>query len=221
MQRPDLRGRLPDPLASRLPGGDSDADDDPTEPTIDDVTVQASDGGDSDSGSRLPTLLTVAGLGLAAVGVGLRYLQGRGDESSTDTPRADAGLPGSDEDVAGGTVEIVGEADAEAGETDPEAGETDPEAGESAASASESEAAASTDDTGDVEAESGTAAGTTIRTFEADRTTDADEQRGTEADGTTRDETTREGPPRIAPLVGMAALVAMRLVVERVRKRSA
>ncbi|WP_299262998.1 hypothetical protein [Halorientalis sp.] len=140
MNRPNLRGRVPETIAARLPGGESDGAGNVAGNSSDDGVADEADG----SGSRRwTTLLALSGLGLAALGVGLRYaLDGRSD-SETDAA-TETGTDVTDETL---------------------------------------EASA---DTGD-----------------GNENTDDD------------------GPPRIAPAVGMVALVGIRLFVERVRKQYA
>ncbi|MFB6082908.1 MAG: hypothetical protein ABEJ94_01520 [Halorientalis sp.] len=174
MDRPNLRGRVPDTITARLPGGASD--------------------------SRLvTTLLTLAGLGLAGLGVALRYAL---DRRSADDPGVETGSDevALDRDESG-TVEIVGDADATGDGTE---SEPTADARESDTDGDGSSADAVTAAEPDV----------AVETFEADRSGDRDR-------AATDDVTDRDGPPRIAPLVGMLTLVGIRLFVERVRERTA
>jgi hypothetical protein len=207
MDRPNLQGRVPDTLTSRLPGGESDGSGDATGGSSDDHT--APDGSDS---RRWTTLLTLSGLGLAALGVVLRYvLDSRGeepDDEDGDGPDHDRDFEGSVQVVGDtGAIDIADEAastattDEDETTADEHDGATDTERDESATDA-------------EVELETEVS----VETFEAERVADeADGADGATDDGDTG--TVREGPPRIAPLVGMVALVGMRLFVERVRKR--
>ncbi|WP_424019713.1 hypothetical protein ACOZ4N_09650 [Halorientalis pallida] len=204
MDRPNLQGRVPDTLTSRLPGGESDVPGDATGgSSVDDSAPDA----DESASRRLTTLLTLSGLGLAALGVVLRYaLDGRGageadDEGDRDDPNLDRDFEGNVQVVGDtGAVDVADEAPSDA-------------------TSEESETASGEgDDAADTETEPET--DVSVETFGADRTADEEDGNGAEVDdGDAAAE--REEPPRIAPLVGMVALVGMRLFVERVRERYA
>ncbi|RXK48435.1 hypothetical protein [Halorientalis pallida] len=203
MDRPNLQGRVPDTLTSRLPGGESDGPGDATGGSSVDDSAPDTDGSDS---RRLTTVLTLSGLGLAALGVALRYvLDSRGAGEVDDEPDRD-GLD-RDQDFEG-SVQVVGDtgaidvADGATSDATTEERNTDEDERD------ESTADTSTEQETDV----------AVETFGADRTADEDDGDGVEIDDGDA-ETEREGPPRVAPLVGMVALVGIRLFVERVRKR--
>jgi hypothetical protein len=204
MNRPKLRGRVPDAITRRLPGGERAAGEAVTD-------EPAADGIDADAGGsgsrRLPTLLTLAGLGLATLGVALRYVLDRRTAGDADADDRE-GL--SREPDAQDTVEIVGDTDT-AGTAD--VTERDGPTDGSETTAGGSETAADEPDDSPSAAVTGTKSDVTVRTFDADR---VDEE-----DGESDDDAEPDGPPRIAPLVGMVALVGIRLFVDRVRRRYA
>ena len=204
MDRPNLQGRVPDTITARLPGGESDGAGTETGGPTDDDRDSDSDGSDS---RRWTTLLTLAGLGLAARGVVLRYvLDRRGDDEGDAEDERDR--PDFDRD-RDGSVEIVGDAGAidVADDAPTDESETTAEGGDDAAETESDESAA----VAETELETEVA----VETFEADRPAD---DTGVVIDESDAD-AEREGPPRIAPLVGMVALVGIRLFTERVRKR--
>jgi len=204
MDRPNLRGRVPNTITTRLPGGESDDGGTATGGPSDD---DGDDDGDGSDSRRWPTLLALAGLGLAALGVVLDYvLDRRGDgeddaEDQRDRPDVDRDRDGS--------VEIVGDAGAVdvADDAPTDERETADEDGDDAADTESDESAAVAET--ELEAEAA------VETFAADRAGDDDGVVIDDGDV----ETERDGPPRIAPLVGMVALVGIRLFTERVRKR--
>ena len=211
MDRPNLQGRVPDTLTSRLPGGESDGPGNATGGSSDDDTGP---GGDESGSRRLTTVLTLSGLGLAALGVVLRYVldsrgDGEPDDEDGDGLDRDRDFEGSVQVVGDtGTVDIADEA-ASAATADED--ETTADEHHDATDTEHEESAA--------DAETGPETDVAVETFGADRVADEDGDATEVDDGDTGAE--REGPPRIAPLVGMVALVGMRLFVERVRKRGA
>jgi len=214
MVRPNLRARVPDAITARLPGGGSDDGGPATGGPIDDDGDSDSDGSDS---PRWPTLLALAGLGLAALGVVLDYvLDRRGDDGSDDEP--DRAAPAVDP-AAAGTVEIVGDRESETDADDTVTDGTDADLTDVTGSDDEAESSEpidfveeSADDPGDAgdDVTTGAAGDVTVETFESDRP-------ATRESGGERETEARDGPPRIAPLVGMVALVGIRLFTERVR----
>lgn len=200
MDRPNIQGRVPDTITTRLPGGESDGAGDATGDPSDDGVDDDTDGADS---RRWTTLLTLAGLGLTALGVGLRYvLDSRGDSTVDDEDDADG--TELDRDAAG-TVEIVGDSGTDATAANDRADRT--------------ERVEDTDerDTSTADSAAETETDVTVETFAADR---ADAEADVAADDG-QEAVSDDGPPRIAPLVGMVALVGIRLFVERVRNRYA
>ncbi|SDF15150.1 hypothetical protein [Halorientalis regularis] len=204
MDRPNLQGRVPETLTSRLPGGESDGPGDATGGSS--VDDSAPDADESDS-RRLTTVLTLSGLGLAALGVVLRYaLDSRGESEADD--EGDRDEPDLDRDFEG-TVQVVGDTGAvDVADEAP-----------SDATADENDAAEDERDGSTADAETEQETDVSVETFGVDRTADRNDGDGAETDDGDA-EADREGPPRIAPLVGMVALVGMRQFVERVRKRT-
>lgn len=224
MVRSTLLGHIPDGLRNRVPAGPGGLPDRPSV-SVPSIGADSDDGdgsGRSRSGrlSRGLTLLSLAGLVAAAIGtIGRLLLDRRRSDDTTDVAER------------GGTSSGDGSS-----ETGLDPSRTGPETEREPSVTDRSAAVASRDESSSGDADASPTGSFAVDAAEPDDpnipeersegssvvtgtvSTPVEKLSGVAGSDTHRGHAERE-PPQIAPLVGMAALVGMRLVVEKLRER--